>query len=67
MGKVYQVNNSIIFKEKPVGYEEFLNRKVETLGITINRRPKGRSHKRENYATKNNRRILNIFRNIIYK
>jgi len=28
--------------------EEFLNKMVETLGITIDRRPKGRPRKREN-------------------
>ena len=28
--------------------EEFLNRMVETLGITIDRRPKGRPRKKEN-------------------
>lgn len=33
---------------KPIGSEEFLNQMVETLGITINRRPKGRPRKRKN-------------------
>ena len=37
-----QVNNSVIFSGKPIGSEEFLNRMIETLGITIDRRPKGR-------------------------
>jgi len=31
-----------------MGSEEFLNRMVETLDITIDRRPKGRPRKREN-------------------
>jgi len=30
-----------------MGSEEFLNRMVEALGITIDRRPKGRTCKRE--------------------
>lgn len=33
---------------KPIGSEEFLNRMVEALGITINTRPKGRPRKRKN-------------------
>ena len=45
---MYQVNNSVIFSGKPiVGSEEFLNRMVETLGITVDRRPKGRLRKME--------------------
>ena len=43
-----QVNNSVTFSEKLIGCEEFLNRMVEALGITIDRRPKGRPLKREN-------------------
>jgi len=31
-----------------MGFEEFLNQIVEALGITIDRRPKGRPLKREN-------------------
>ncbi len=31
-----------------MGIEEFLDRMVETLGITIDRRSKGRIRKREN-------------------
>ena len=42
-----QVNNSVTFSGKPIGYEEFLNRMVEALGITIDRRPKGRPRKME--------------------
>ena len=42
-----QVNNSATFCGKPIGSEEFLNRMVETLGIIIDRRPKGRPRKRE--------------------
>jgi len=44
--KVYQVNNSVTFSEEPIGSEESLNQMVEALGITIDRRPKGRPHKR---------------------
>ena len=35
-----QVNNLVIFSGKPIGCGEFLNRMVEALGITIDRRPK---------------------------
>ena len=45
---MYQVNNSVTFIGRPIGPEEFLNRMVETLGITIDRRPKGRPRKKEN-------------------
>jgi len=34
-GKVYQVNNSVIFCGKPIGFEEFLNQMVEALDIII--------------------------------
>jgi len=45
---VCQVNNSVTFRGKPIGSEEFLNRMVEALGITIiDRRPKGRPRKME--------------------
>jgi len=47
MGKVCQVNNSVTFSGKPIEPEEFLNRIVEVLGITIDRHPKGRPRKRE--------------------
>ena len=43
-----QVNNSVNFSEKPMGSEEFPTRMVETLGITVDRRPKGRPRKRKN-------------------
>jgi len=42
-----QVNNSVTFNEKPIGSEEFLNRMVEALGITIDRHPKGKPRKME--------------------
>ena len=42
------LNNSVTFKGKPIGSEEFLNRMVETLGIIINMRPKGRPRKMKN-------------------
>ena len=48
IGKVYQVNNSITFSGKPIGPEEFFNRMVEALGITVDKRPKGRLRKIEN-------------------
>jgi len=35
MEKGYQINNSITFNVKPIRSEEFLNRMVEALGITI--------------------------------
>jgi hypothetical protein len=44
---MYQVNNSVIFSGKPIGSEEVFNRMVETLGIAIDRRSKGRPRKRE--------------------
>jgi hypothetical protein len=44
---VSQLNNPVAFPGKPIGSEEFLNRIVETLGITIDRRPKGRPRKME--------------------
>lgn len=42
-----QVNNSVTFSGKPIGFEEFLNLMIETLGITIDSCPKGRLRKRE--------------------
>jgi len=36
---MHQVNNSVAFGGKSMGSEEFLNQMVETLGITIDRRP----------------------------
>jgi len=44
---VCQVNNSVTFSGKAIGSEEFLSQMVETLGIIIDRRPKGRPRKRE--------------------
>jgi len=44
---VGQVNNSVTFRGKPIGSKEFLNQMVETLGITVDRRPKGRPRKME--------------------
>jgi len=40
-------HNSITFSRQPIGSEEFLNRMIEAFGITIDRRPKGRTRKRE--------------------
>ena len=40
-----QVNNAVIFREKPIGSGEFLNQMVEALGIIINRRSKGSPRK----------------------
>ena len=45
---MYQFNNSVTFSGKPIVSEEFFNHMVEALGIIIDRRPKGRSRKREN-------------------
>jgi len=42
MGKGCQVNNSVTFSGKLIGSEEFLNQMIKALGITIDRRPKGR-------------------------
>jgi len=44
---VYQVNNSVTFSGKHIGPEKFLNQIVKALGITIDRRPKGRPRKME--------------------
>ena len=44
---MYQVNNSVTFRGKPIGSEDFLVRMSETLGIIIDRRPKGRPRKIE--------------------
>ena len=44
---MYQINNSVTFSGKPIGTEEFLNQMVETLGITVDRRPKGKPNKME--------------------
>ena len=44
---MYQINNLVNFSGKPIVSEEFLNRMVEALGITIDRRPKGRPRKME--------------------
>ena len=41
------LNNSVFLSGNPIGSEEFLNQKVETLCIIINRRPKGRPRKTE--------------------
>jgi len=38
-----------------MGTEEFLNQMGEALGITVDRRPKGRTHKIENYIKEKNR------------
>ena len=45
-----QVNNSVTFSGQPIGSEEFLNQVVETLGITIDKRPKGSPRKMESLA-----------------
>ena len=41
------LNNSVTFSGRPIGSEGFLNRMLETLGITIDRRLKGRPRKGE--------------------
>jgi len=46
---VYQLNNSVKFSGKLIGFEEFLNRLVAALGITIiDSRPEEKPHKMEN-------------------
>jgi len=45
---MYQLNNSLIFSGKSIRSEGFLNQIVKTLGITIDRRPKGGPRKMEN-------------------
>ena len=42
-----RVNNSVTFRGKTIGSVEFLNRIAETLSITIDRHPKGKSRKME--------------------
>ena len=44
---LYQRNNSVTIRGKPIGSDEFLNQVVEVLGIIIDRRPKGRLRKME--------------------
>jgi hypothetical protein len=44
---VGQINNPVTFHGKPIESEKFLNRMVEALGITIDRRSKGRLRKIE--------------------
>ncbi len=44
---MYQVNNSVIYSEKPIGTGEFINRMVAALGIIIDRLPKERPRKIE--------------------
>ena len=41
------LNNSVAFPGKPIGSEEFFIQMVEALGITVDRRPKGRPRKME--------------------
>jgi len=44
---VYQINNPVTSSGKHTGSEEFLDQMIEALGITIDRRPKGRPRKME--------------------
>ena len=55
---MYQVNNSVSFSGKPIGAEKFLNQMVETLGIIIDRRPKGRPRKNGKLNHRKNRMSL---------
>ena len=41
-----QVNNSVIFYGKPIGFEEFIIQKIEALDIIIDRRPEKRPKKK---------------------
>jgi len=43
---MYLLNNSVTFRGIPIGSEGILIQMVEALGITIDRRPKGRPRKR---------------------
>ena len=45
MGKVYQVNNSVTFSGKLIGFKEFLKHMIEALVIIIERRSKERPGK----------------------
>ena len=48
--RLCKVNNSVIFSVKPIGPGSIWgisNQMVDALGITIDRRPKGRSRKME--------------------
>jgi len=45
---MYQLNNSVTLSGRAMGSADFLNQMVKTLGITIDRRPKGRPFKRGN-------------------
>jgi len=38
----------VTFSGKPMGSEEFLNRMIEALGITVDRQSRGRTRKRGN-------------------
>ena len=44
---MYQINNLVTFSGKPIGHEELLIQILETLGMIIDRRPKGRPRKME--------------------
>ncbi|GAG19034.1 unnamed protein product [marine sediment metagenome] len=44
---MYYLNNSVTFTRKPIKSEEFFNQIVESLGIIIDRRPKGRPREME--------------------
>ena len=41
------LNNSVTFNGRAIKSEKLLNRMVGTLGITVDRRPKGRPRKME--------------------
>jgi len=45
-GRLYQVNNSVIFNRRSIGPVKFLIQMVEALGIIIDRRPKERPKKK---------------------
>ena len=47
---MYQVNILVTFSGKSIGSEEYLNRMLEALGIIIDKHPKGRPRKMENYT-----------------
>ena len=61
-----QVNNLVSFSGKLIGSEEFLNRIIEALDITTDRRPKGRLRKMESKAIEKiecvpNLKVIHVF------
>jgi hypothetical protein len=53
----------VTFSGKPIGSEEFLNQMVETLGITVDRSPKGRPGKLKHRKNRMCPYLFNLFKN----